>query len=506
MKSDITESSTFIPPTVYDIDLVGFLNSGLGLGETARAIHRSLVLAGFKVRTINCPLPDAASLGYETFLNSDDLGEDYLPAPVCICSLNGEHMPNLARQAGNGFFEGRKMIGVCFWETPSLSPAAGQGFPYLDEIWTCSEFTADAIRRAAPQGFPVKIFPHPVSCSSQTTALEAQLLITDLDFGDRFVFLFSMDFKSCVKRKNPHGVCEAFVTAFPEPLQGGPVCVIKSINADQCPVARLELQSAYAHRKDIIFFDGFLPTASRDALHARANCYVSLHRAEGLGLTLLESMAAGKPCIATAFSGNLSFMNESNSLLIPFRELEVGRGSLNYPADDQWADPDIGEAATAMRECFERSARTVALAAAGLAHISATHSFEAAAKALSALVQQSMAVPPRIKKLGGDDYLALARERLEHLKKLEADIDKKRKSRVIFGRPKELALLKKAVFEGRKGIEFTLKAARKDRQRDREHIKQLEDMIHVLRNDVNTLAAMQKRDRVSQISTVEPEV
>jgi len=494
MKSDISESSTFTSSSAYEIDLVGFLNAGLGLGETARAIHRSLVLAGYKVRTINSPLPSTASLGYETLLDSDDLGEDYSPAPVCICSVNGEHMPTLARHTGPDFFENRKMIGVCFWETPSLPPAACRGFPYVDEIWTCSEFTAEAIRRAAPKEIPVKTFPHPVSCPSQATAPELQQLLPDFDLGDRFLFLFSMDYKSCVKRKNPHGVCEAFVTAFPEPLPNGPVCIIKSINGDTGSVASLLLQSAYAHRSDIIFFDGFLPTASRDALHARADCYVSLHRAEGLGLTLLESMAAGKPCIATAYSGNLSFMNASNSLLIPFHEVTVGHGSPSYPADDTWAEPDIGEAATAMRECFERSARTEALAASGLAYVTANHSFEAAAKALSDLVQESMTVPPRIKKLRDEDYKSLARERLDRLRKLEADIEQKRKKSSVFSRPRELELLKKAVFEGRKGIEFTLKAARNDRKRDREQIRQLEELINILRHEVHTLVTMQKRD------------
>ncbi len=482
----------------YDIDLVGFLDFGLGLGETARAIYKSLELAGFKVRAINCPLPAATSLGYDFFIASDDLGEDYLPAPVCICSLNSEHMPILERHTGSVFFENRKVIGVWFWETPSLPPSACRSFPYLDEIWTCSEFTAEAIRRAVPAEIPVRTFPHPVSCSVRTSALELDLLRVGLDFSDRFVFLFSMDFKSCVKRKNPHGVCEAFVTAFPESLQGGPLCVIKSINGDQRPVDFLELQSRYAHRKDILFFDGFLPVASRDALHLRAECYVSLHRAEGLGLTLLESMAAGKPCIATAFSGNLSFMNASNSLLISCREVEVGPGSVNYPPTDRWAEPDIREAAGAMKECFERTSRTLDLAAAGFAHVTATHSFEAAAKALADLVQQSLEVPAREKKAGGDDHPALARDRLERLRQLELDIEKKRKATGIFGRTKELALMKKAVFETRKGIEFSIKAARKERQRDREQIRQLEDMINVLRHDLNTLVAMQQRDRASR--------
>ena len=55
------------------------------------------------------------------------------------------------------------------------------------------------------------------------------------------------------------------------------------------------------------------------ALFARADCYVSLHRAEGFGLTLAEAMALGKPVIATGFSGNTDFMTPANSYLVDWK-------------------------------------------------------------------------------------------------------------------------------------------------------------------------------------------
>ena len=39
-----------------------------------------------------------------------------------------------------------------------------------------------------------------------------------------------------------------------------------------------------------------------------ADCYVSLHRSEGFGLGIAESMALGKPVIATHYSGPVDFM------------------------------------------------------------------------------------------------------------------------------------------------------------------------------------------------------
>src|SRR5688572_32239647 len=52
------------------------------------------------------------------------------------------------------------------------------------------------------------------------------------------------------------------------------------------------------------------------------SCYVSLHRSEGLGLTMAEAMARAKPVIATGYSGNLDFMNDANSYLVPYTRSE----------------------------------------------------------------------------------------------------------------------------------------------------------------------------------------
>jgi glycosyltransferase involved in cell wall biosynthesis len=36
---------------------------------------------------------------------------------------------------------------------------------------------------------------------------------------------------------------------------------------------------------------------------AHCDCYVSLHRSEGFGLTIAEAMLLGKPVIATRYGG-----------------------------------------------------------------------------------------------------------------------------------------------------------------------------------------------------------
>jgi hypothetical protein len=83
------------------------------------------------------------------------------------------------------------------------------------------------------------------------------------------------------------------------------------------------------------------------------DAYVSLHRAEGFGLTLAETMALGKPALATAYGGNLEFMNEKNSYLVPYTFTGIPAGCDPYPAGSRWAEPDLDAAAELMRHIVE---------------------------------------------------------------------------------------------------------------------------------------------------------
>jgi glycosyltransferase involved in cell wall biosynthesis len=98
----------------------------------------------------------------------------------------------------------------------------------------------------------------------------------------------------------------------------------------------------------------------KQELMMAADCYVSLHRSEGFGLTLAEAMACGKPVIATGYSGNLDFMSDDDSFLVPYRLTTIEQTCGPYKAGYHWADPDLDYAADVMRE-VERSRERAAL-------------------------------------------------------------------------------------------------------------------------------------------------
>jgi len=56
-------------------------------------------------------------------------------------------------------------------------------------------------------------------------------------------------------------------------------------------------------------------------------------------------MLLGKPVIATGYSGNLEYMDESNSCLVSHRLVAVDEGAYPHWEGQLWAEPDIDHAA-----------------------------------------------------------------------------------------------------------------------------------------------------------------
>jgi glycosyltransferase involved in cell wall biosynthesis len=178
--------------------------------------------------------------------------------------------------------------------------------------------------------------------------------------------LFTFDFFSTVQRKNPAAVIAAFQRAF----RGDDfaVLVLKSINAGHDGAARAALE-AEAHGSKVIFLNHHISGADMNALFASADCYVSLHRSEGLGLGMARAMYLGKPVIATNYSGNLDFMSTENSLLVDYRMTQLEEEAGSYERGTRWAEPDVENAANLMRWVYEHRAEAKAIGARGAANV-----------------------------------------------------------------------------------------------------------------------------------------
>jgi glycosyltransferase involved in cell wall biosynthesis len=353
----------------------------MGTGEHGRQLVSALRTQGIPV-ALTTLRPDGSPED-EAFVARSDMPAVKDPfAGVSLLCVNADMVPQVTRQLGRRFFAGRYTIGFWAWEVSSFPSRFASAFDHLDEVWVGSRHVHDAVSQVATR--PVAAIPQPVWLASSAARSAPP---PDLPVGFRFLFAF--DYLSVFERKNPLGAIEAFTMSF-APGSGAKL-IVKALNPDHDPPAHRRLVAAAAQHPDISLIERRLSRDERDGLMRAADCYVSLHRAEGFGYTLAESMWLGKPVIATAYSGNVDYMTPENSYLVDYRLVPIGLEHAPYPADGEWAQPDVAQAARLMRDVFENRDAAAARGERAGIDIRRTHSPEAAGRAMRARLEHLVA-------------------------------------------------------------------------------------------------------------------
>lgn len=344
------------------VNIVGYLSGELGLGESGRLMTRALTSSGEQTSTFDVShrLLSRQSATYET-------GETDLYDTTLLC-VNGGETPDVIKQLGD-VIEGSHRIGMWYWELEEFPRGHAAGFKHVDEVWVATDFIHEAVSALSP-GTPVRtVMPPLPQREGEAGELPERFGIDP----ERPFFLFTFDFLSLAGRKNPYGLVEAFVKAFPEDLPGGPQLVIKTINGNKAASDAERLRLQMAGRDDLILVDEYLPNNERHVLVAHCFAFVSLHRAEGLGLTIAEAMAWGKPVISTRYGGPTQFLNDDNSLLVGWTRGFIPEDMGPYEKGRRWAEPDLDEAAELMRRLIDDPAAAAAIGEQGARDIRDLH-------------------------------------------------------------------------------------------------------------------------------------
>ncbi|MEI8286837.1 MAG: glycosyltransferase [Actinomycetes bacterium] len=322
------------------IDHLGFFSAEHGVGEAARQLVGTLRATGVDVSTINYTDTESR-LAHPFECNNESHHK------VLLTSINADQMLAAQHIMGRDFFSDRYVIGQWFWELESAPDWYSPAFPLVNELWAPTRFIESMLRRSVPDSVTVTYTPLPVVAP----AVDASLGRRHFGLDNRFMFLFAFDFMSVMKRKNPLGLVEAFCRAFAD--GAGPMLVMKAINGEKRPHDLALLQAAIADRSDIVLMSDYLTRIETSTLTSIADCYVSLHRSEGLGLTISEAIALGVPVIATGYSGNLDFMTDANANIVSMHRVKVGDDAGGYSPLAVWAEPNLDEAAALMRSVYE---------------------------------------------------------------------------------------------------------------------------------------------------------
>ena len=337
----------------FGLNLAGHLTAPQGLGVAARNTAHVLDERGTPWIGIDVPPPAASAERVEELVPRLWRANERAPYAANLLHLNPpEVLELLWSEPAWLALDTRVTACVPFWEFPRFPGAWLDGLASMDAVLAPSQFVQAAVARALPE-LPVFHFAQAVWLPEGVRADRARFGIP----SSVCAFVTAFDTRSDFARKNPLGALEAFGRAFADHRDGdGGVRLVLRIQnargrsaAPGSPEAVLRARAASDAR--VIIVDGALTRDDVLSLVTSCDAYVSLHRAEGLGLGPLEAMALGKPVVATAWSGNLDFMTADNSLLVPAREVAVSGTSIRAYRQDRmgegqtWGEPDLDGAA-----------------------------------------------------------------------------------------------------------------------------------------------------------------
>jgi FkbM family methyltransferase len=325
------------------VNIFGHFSYPSGLRTSTQSIIEGLKSHDFEISLCNVP----------AFLSHEEADGSLLSGPelfdVSIIHVQPEPFFNQVRQRADLATPTPKpyQIGYWYWEFDTIPESWDSAAENCDEIWTATEFIAKGLRERYKKpvhvffpGIELLAFPHQPRSYYQ------------LPEGS-FIFLFAFHMTSITERKNPIGLIRAFKKAFA--LDENVLLVIKTSFGSSHP-AEMQRLVDEAAGANIRIIDEVYTNEETMNLMRIADAYVSLHRSEGLGLTMAEAMLLGKPTIGTRYSGNLDFMDDGNSLLVDFKPKVLERDYPPYSAGLVWADPSVDDAARHMRRLFDDQA------------------------------------------------------------------------------------------------------------------------------------------------------
>lgn len=325
------------------VNLVGPVEFINGVGVSSRGYAKSLEHAGIALNVVPW------RKGFERLNRVDVKFPESGLQPINLIHLNLDLLA-AERLLDRGILAeltnaDRYNICVPYWELSELPPVWHETLDRFDEVWCASSFMADAVSKAF-SGTVRVIRP----------ALEWQTASRDYSRKEfllpegKFIFFYTADIGSIMGRKNPMALLRAYVEEFQQ--EEGACCLIKINYANRSSTEVRELINLSKQRPDVIFMDKLLEEHRMRALFDQIDCYVSPHRSEGLGLTILEAMHASKPVIATPYGGVTDFVMPETAFPLDFRIVPVGEGNFPYPPDYVWAEPSIASLRKSMRQVF----------------------------------------------------------------------------------------------------------------------------------------------------------
>jgi len=323
------------------VNFFGSFNTTDGIGRGA-----SLNLKCFKLSKIDCDeyvlsRPFAPQSGGDTVIDSKLLKN--LKYRVNFFHFSARWVKHYFSKLEH--LELRKFYNIGYWvcETPNISNEWAKKLNFFDEIWTASTFCQESLAKSSK--IPIIKIPHPIEKRPLSLRVKNR---KQGRYKEPFTFLNIFNVYSDAERKNPLFTIRAFLNAYEGNLNVR--LIIKVSNLEFDPILAEKLTIVSKRFKNIEIIDSFIEDSAIQALYDEADVYVSLHRAEGFGLTISDAISRGIPVITTGYSGNMDFCRFNQTRLVDYSLRTVGHDRLRYLNYDIWAEPSMTDAVKAFQE------------------------------------------------------------------------------------------------------------------------------------------------------------
>jgi len=288
--------------------------------------------------------------------------------PVNLAVINAPETNLLKSEYPGVIWKHKYNIGYWAWELDVFPSNWMNHAKHYDEIWAPSSFVKRAIESSPMyEGVTVKVLPIPLAphdiVSVDNTLIESddlRSLIKKHEENKPFVFLTSFDYDSFVERKNPKAAIRTFIEAFGE-TDENVLLIVKSHGGTLKDIKKLRSVSNDDHR--VVFLNENLSDHDTLVLKNFQDCFLSLHRSEGYGLNILESMGRGVPTITTNYSGNVEFFKPVKLFLekchfpAPYKMIKLNKSLGPYEEGNRWANVDELYVVKAMRQVIQNNCK-----------------------------------------------------------------------------------------------------------------------------------------------------